>query len=123
MKLSTERARRIRQEGSPYFSYTPALILAGADSYIWLATQFPASAKYAPLDWYEIVNNSGENLIITINAGQQYVVPAGTTRKDDLLPIHSYNIHNSSATDTVAGEIVVMFARQPITEDKALRQR
>jgi len=122
MNLREQRALRIRKEGSPYYRWSPGIIVAGADAYIFLDTQFPESRKYAPLDWYEIVNNSTRNLTITLNGGQQHIVPAGTTRKDDLTAITSFNIHNDSAADTVAGEVIVTFARQPITEDKALRE-
>lgn len=122
MNLREQRALRIRRDGSPYYRWSPGIILAGADAYIFLDTQFPDSRKYAPLDWYEIVNNAGENLTITLNGGQQHVVPSGTSRKDDLTAVRSFNIHNDSATDTAAGEVIVTFARQPITQDKALRE-
>jgi hypothetical protein len=97
-------------------------MVAGSDAYIWLDTQFPGSCKYSPLDWYEIVNNSGENLTITLNGNQQHPVPAGTSRKDDLTAISSFGIHNDSPTDTVDGEVIVTFAKQPWTEDKKLRE-
>jgi len=120
--MSQARADRIRREGSPYYTYTPAIIVAAANDYIWLSTQFPLSQKYAPLDWFEIVNNSGENLIITINGNEQLIVPAATSRRSDLIPIHSFNILNNSITDTVAGEVVVTFCRQPMSADKLARE-
>jgi len=122
MDLRQQRALRTRREGSPYYRWPPGIIAAGADAYIFLDTQFPESRKYAPLDWYEIVNNSTENLTITLNGGQQHIVPAGTARKDDLTAITSFNIHNDSAADTTAGEVIVTFQREPITQDKALRE-
>jgi len=122
MNLREKRALQIRKEGSPYYRWSPGAIVAATDIYIFLDTQFPASRKYAPLDWYEIVNNSTENLTITLNGTQQHAVPAGTSRKDDLTAITSFNIHNDSITDTTDGEVIVTFARQPITEDKKLRE-
>ena len=122
MDLKQKRALRVRKEGSPYYRWSPGIIVAATDAYIWLNTQFPDSQKYAPLDWYEIVNNSGENLTITLNGNQQHAVPANSIRKDDLTAVSSFNIHNDSATDTVAGEVIVTFARQPLTADKAARE-
>jgi len=123
MNLREQRALRIRREGSPYYRWSPGAIWNGDDAYIFLDTQFPESRKYAPLDWYEIVNNSLSNITITLNGGQQHPVPAGTIRKDDLTAITSFNIHNdATAGGIVDGEVIITFARQPITQDKALRE-
>jgi len=122
MDLRAKRALRIRKEGSPYYRWSPGIIVAAANAYAWLDTQFPDSKKYAPLDWYEIVNNSTKNLTITINGNQQHLVPASTSRKDDLTAIRSFNIHNDAAANTADGEVIVTFARQPLTQDKALRE-
>jgi len=120
--IRARRQARVNKSGSPFFRYVPGIIAIGANDYIWINTQFPEAAKYAPLDWYEIVNNSAVNLTITINGVQSHLVPASTSRKDDNTAIHSFNIHNdSAAAATAAGEVVVTFQRQPITEDRAIR--
>ena len=119
--IKARRQARVNREGSPFYRWVPAAINTLTHSYIWIEAQFPAAAKYAPLDWYEIVNNSGENLTITINGVQQHLVPAGTIRIDDNTAVHSFDIYNESATNTVEGEVVVTFQRQPVTEDRLLR--
>lgn len=117
------RLERIRKEGSPYYTYQPGIIAAGADDYIYSDSQFPLSRKYSPLDWIEVANNGAVSLTVTLNGNQPFPCPAGTIRTIDEFPVRSVNIHNDdAAAASVAGLITLTLQRQPITQDKFVRR-
>lgn len=122
----TDRERRIAQEGSPVYTWTPAIIAATAFSKIDLNTQFPASRKYAPLDRVEIVNNDVVNLTVTLNGTEAYAVPAGVIRTigdNDKIGITECQVTNlDAAVASIAGMIVLRFQRKPVNVDNLARR-
>jgi hypothetical protein len=116
-----DRMARIKREGSPVYVWQPAAIAAGATAAIETRNQFPASRKYEPLDSIEIVNNEVANdLMVTINGGDQRFVPAGTIRHIHGRGVALWHlaITNQGGAITTAGSIVVSMQREPYTIDR-----
>jgi len=122
----SDRQRRIIEDGSPFYSWTPASIAASASSAIDLDSQFPESRKYRPLNWLEIVNADvvDVSLICNGNANETHYVPAGVIRViDQGIGLNHLNITNlNAATATVQGKIVVKARRKPADADDLARR-
>lgn len=113
------RQERIKREGSPYYTWTVPVTGAAAVSGIHVPTQFPASRKYEPLDWLEIVNNeAANNLTLTLNSDTTFSVPAGTIRTISGKALWTIAVTNDGGADTTLGLIVVTIRREPMTIDK-----
>jgi len=125
--LARPRGRRIqmvRREGSPPYTWIPGSIAAAADEYIYVDSQFPRSRKYSPLDTGEFVNNDSVDLTITINAGEPWPLPAGTTRPLTNQAMRSINVHNDdAATATTQNKVVITLWRSSLDIDEHTRQR
>lgn len=116
------REERVKREGSPYYTWTPGAIATTASSEIYLPTQFPASRKYEPLDFIEVVNNeAANNLTLTINNGDALPVPAGTIRTVSRQGLWTITITNNGALTTTAGLVIVTLRKEPLTIDKWAR--
>lgn len=122
--LQTIREERIKREGSPYYTWQVPATAAGANSVIYVPSQFPESKKYHPLDWLEIVNNETTNdLTLTINGNDSFKVPAKTIRTLDNFALLHIAVTNDGAVVTTLGNIIVTLQRQPLTMDKWIRRR
>lgn len=116
------RQERIKREGSPYYHWDVGALAAGVPAIITVSTAYPESKKYEPLDWLELVNNSAENITLTINGTDTFFCVAGTIRTLDGVPLHQISI--LSDNNVAGGLIVGTLQRQPLTIDKwARRQR
>jgi len=118
------RQERIKREGSQYFTYPPGIIAATETDVLIPSVYFPASKKYEPLDFVEIVNNDVVNLSIAVNGQDSFVCLAGTIRTIENMPLWEIRItNNDGLTNTVAGKITLTLQRQPLTMDKWIRNR
>lgn len=109
---------KIKREGSPYYSWIVPVIAPAAVAYIEVATQFPLSRKYQPLDWLEIVNNDAVNLLLAVNTAEILPVPAGVIRKVADMGIISVTVTNMGIINSVLNSIVVTLQKRPLTVDK-----
>lgn len=128
-QLRNQRERRALRGGSPYFTYTPGIIAAGATTAINVYTTYTAARKYLPLDYIEIINNEAANPItVAINASpaasnRTITVPARTQRiSDEDVQIWTVHVQNDGAVATTAGNIVIKLKRAPLTADSAARR-
>lgn len=120
------RLERIKREGSPNYDWQLPVTAAGAISHIYVPTQFPASRKYEPLDYMEIVNNEVANPIdVIVNGHDHYYMPAGTIR-----PVHgagvalwSLDVENLGAGPTTLGLVRFSFKKEALTMDKWIGQQ
>jgi len=117
------RIERIKREGSPAYVWNVDPIGAGAAATIGIREQFPASRKYEPLDWIEIVNNEAtNNLQVNINgAAVTFLIPARTIRTIERQPIWNLTITNLGGVITVLGNIICTMQRAPLTTDRLMR--
>jgi len=112
------REERVKREGSPYYTWTPGAIAAAAQVSIFVPDQFPASRKYTPLDWCEVVNNeAANNLRIVINGNETLPVPAGTIRTIRAA-FRQVTIINDGGGITTAGLIYATFKKEALTIDR-----
>lgn len=124
--LTIDRLERVKREGSPTYTWNMPATAAAAVAVIYVDTQFPASRKYAPLDYIEIVNNEAANdLTITINGNETRPIPAGTIRTihGSGVALKHIAITNDGAAITTLGKIVVTLQKEPLTIDKWARER
>lgn len=124
--ITIDRMERIKREGSKPYIWTVPVTAASAQSVIYVNTEFPDSKKYAPLDSIEIVNNeAANNITVTINGGDTYLVPASTIRKiqGDGIALHHIGVTNNGAVNTTLGNIICTLQKTPLTIDKWVRGR
>lgn len=121
--ITASRAERIKREGSPPYVWTPGAIAATASSAIHVPTQFPASRKYEPLDFLEVVNNDAVDLTLTVNGDDQFNIPAASIRKVRGAMWHISLTNLDAAINSTAGKIILTFRREPMTADKWTRER
>lgn len=121
--VSVSRMERIKREGSQPYVYLAGVIAAGADEAMSPANSFPDSRKYEPLDWLEIVNNeTAIDIIVTINGGDAYLVPAKMIRQINNTALWHINLHNNhGANATTAGRIRLTLQKEALTMDKWIR--
>jgi len=120
------RLERIKREGSPDYPYQLPATAAAAVAHIYLPTLFPASRKYQPLDYMEIVNNSVANpLNVVVNGGDAYYCPAGTIRhaKGKGIALWQIDITNLGGGISVLGEIRFSFKKEALTMDKWISEQ
>ena len=116
-----DRLNRTNKYGSPVYALNlPQLNAATARDYA-VNTTWPAAQKYAPLDWFELVNNDVIDLLLTVNGagGNSYYVPASTTRtiKD---AFELFRIENlDAAVNSTLGLIRIRAQRRAIDADDA----
>lgn len=120
--IFTVREERVKREGSPYYTWTPGAIGAGASISINVADQFPDSRKYQPLDWIEVVNNeAADDLLLTINGDTTFPVPAGTIRTISNKALWHLTLTNQGGVATTLNKIIVTLQKPPLTIDKWAR--
>ncbi len=116
-----DRIARVKREGSPVYVWQPAAIAPAATEVMRPSVQFPACRKYEPLDSIEIVNNEVANdLMVTINGGDQRFCPAGTIRHVSGRGVALWHIAvtNQGTAATTTGAIVISVQREPYTIDR-----
>jgi hypothetical protein len=121
--IAAERQRQTRQAGSDSYDWSvPATAPAGISS-IEVATHAPASAKYVPLDWIDVVNDDSVNLSILINGKVARRVPAGSARSWFDPGIRQVGVRNDDAavTSTLTA-IIVTVQKLPFDADQKARE-
>lgn len=124
-RLTKSRQDEVDRDGSPAFHHVFSAIAAGAVESLELNRTFPASGKYAPLDTMELVNNSTEQLRITINGqvAQSRIAPGGTVVVIRNRAIHGVTLLNQDGVNTTAAdEVNATFSRGALTADSEARR-
>ena len=124
--ITIDRLERIKREGSPTYPWNVPATAAAATAVIYVPTQFPASRKYEPLDYIEVVNNEAANdLTLTINGKETRNIPAGTIRTihGSGVALWHIAITNDGAAITTLGNIRVTLQKEPQTIDKWAQRR
>lgn len=121
--ITLSRLERIKREGSPPYVYEAGVIAATASEAFNVGQYFTAARKYQPLDWLEVVNNETTiDVLITINSGDAWLVPAKSIRTIDNTALWHISITNRhAANSTTAGMIRLTLQKQPLTIDKWIR--
>lgn len=121
--ITTSRLERIKREGSPPYVYEAGVIAAAGTEAFNVGQHFPTARKYQPLDKIEIVNNETTiDVLITINGGDAWLVPAKSIRTVDNTPLWHIIITNRHAVNaTTAGTIRLTLEREPLTTDRWIR--
>lgn len=115
------RIERIKREGSPNYEYILPVTAALAVTTFYVPTQFPASRKYQPLDFIEIVNNEAANpLLVTINNQDGNYCPAGTIRMihGKGVALWQVAITNLGGGVTTLGLVRMTLKKEAMTIDK-----
>jgi len=123
--LTPARQEHVDRYGAGPFPFSPGVIIAGASERISLSQQFPLSEKYAPLDSVDIINNSGEQILIIIdnNRARARTVPAGTIAQITNIAIRTFEVENEDSTNsTAANEINCQFSKAALTADELARR-
>lgn len=118
-----ERVARALEQGSPPYRWIVPVTAAAATSVLYPDTDLPASRRYAPLDWLEIVNMEGAiTLTLTINGVEVHTVPPNTVRTIEDTALRHIAVTNTGAGNTTLGDIIVTVMRAPMTADRAARR-
>lgn len=118
------RQERIKREGSPYYTWTVPVTVAGARSAINIEQQFPQAKKYEPLDWLEIINNDTVVVTLILDSADTLRIINGTIRISTEKAFRHLAIRNEDAvTSTTLDKIIVTLRREPLTSDKWVRSR
>jgi len=115
------RKRRVDLDGSPNFLHTFGEILTGANEFVDLATDFPASRRYAPLKELVITNNTSEILDLEINGVPFSVVPAGVI-STITQAIWNFRLTNNDAGTAAAGLALANIYTPALGADEAARR-
>ena len=115
------RARSIKLFGSPNFPVTLGAIAAsGGQEQTDMAEDFPASARYGPLESMVLTNNSGADVNLDVNGVPYSLIPAGVI-ETIFQAVSSFRITNDSLTAVAAGEITANLKTPPLGADEAAR--
>jgi len=120
-RLRAQRMVTVWRDGSPNYRHTFGAIAAGANEYVEMATTFPASRAYEPLNTLVITNLAGENVDLAINGENYALIPAGVIFTVSDQAIWSFRITNNDATNVLAGEIRANINRPPLGADELAR--
>lgn len=124
LRLEPRLSEDVDRHGSPVFTWRPAAIAAGAVATIAISNQFPAAAKYAPLDTTRVVNNSDVGLEVRFNGRSRVeVLPAGGIAVFNSQSVITLTLENEHATTaTVQDEVTVLFSRAALSADELARR-
>ena len=115
------RERGIKLFGSPNFPVTlGAIAAAGAQEQVDMAEDFPASAKYGPLESLVLTNNSGADVNLDVNGIPYSLIPAGVI-ETVFQAVSTFRITNNSATAVADGEITANLKTPPLGADEEAR--
>jgi len=121
--LRAQRMALVWRDGSPMYQHTFGAIAATANEYVSMATTFPASRAYEPLNSLLITNTSGEACELQINGQDYALVPAGVIWSVDNQAIWNFRLTNIAATNVASGEIRANISRPPLGADELARLR
>ncbi len=115
------RERGIKLFGSPNFPVTFLEILgSGAQQQVDMAEDFPASARYGPLESMVLTNNSGADVNLDVNGVPYSLIPAGVI-ETIFQAVSTFRITNNTAVVVAAGEITANLKTPPLGADEAAR--
>jgi len=116
-----DRQNRTNKYGSPVYALNMAQLNAATVRDYAVRTTWPAAQKYAPLDWFELVNNDVVDLLLTIDGpgGDSYYIPASTTRTVKSA-FGLFRIENlDAAVNSTLGLVRIRAQRRAIDADDA----
>lgn len=118
------RKGRLLVDGSPSFDFTNPSLAANAGWVINLVSNTPhgtAMAKYLPLDYIEVLNESNAELRLTLNDVSDFLVKARSTRvlRRKFWQVKIVNIGGVTAA---AGEVDVTVELMPANADTLARR-
>ncbi len=119
------RRQRIAIEGSPPFAFTNASIAASG---VWVinilenTAHLTQMAKYTPMDFLEVVNDSMLDIEITLNDVMTYRILNQASRIIQDRPFTALSITNLSTTAIAADLLHLIIERKPVDEDVQLRR-
>ena len=115
------RERGIKLFGSPNFPVTFLEILGtGGNQQVDMAEDFPASARYGPLQSMVLTNNSGANIDLDVNGIFYAAIPAGVI-ETIFQAVSTFRVTNPGAVVVAAGEITANLKTPPLGADEAAR--
>ena len=120
------REERTRKRGSPFFPLSLGALAAGAVQHYDLeeSAALAKALKYDHLDFIRVANNDVVDLLLTLGEDEQLYCPAGTMQTLREKPYRNFSITNlDAATAATAGKVRIECKRDPISQDKLLRER
>ena len=110
-RLPTTR-ERLLSDGSMTWKYNVPALAASARLTVDIQKEFPRARYYLPLDSFEIINNSGADLIFWLDPTQNYTIPAYMIKPISRRPIRGFILENGSATTAIAVDEIVIHMRR-----------
>lgn len=105
------RQQSLINDGSEVFRYENPEIAAGTKLTVSIEKEFPKSRLWLPLDSFEIINNSAENINFYLNPKDKYTVIAYMIKPIARQPITTFILENLGSSAIAAGEIVIHMRR------------
>ena len=118
-----QRELTVWKDGSPMFRHTFGAIGAGGNEYVEMASTFPRSRAYEPLNRLVITNNGAADLDLEINGRDYALIPAGVISSITDQAIWSFRLTNNDAVASAAGAVRANIDRPPLGADELARLR
>jgi len=118
-----QRELTVWRDGSPMYRHTFGAIAATANEYVEMATTFPRSRAYEPLNSLVITNNSAADLDVEINGRDYALSVASTIMAVTDQAIWSFRLTNNDAVAAAAGTVRANINRPPLGADEMARLR
>lgn len=127
-EIQARRVARVRRYGSPIGNTTLGVITAGLDTVFGPTSAGTSSlmndlAKYFPLDFVEVTNNSAQALALRLDGNLVAVIPAGTIKSISGTPFRQVAIRNTGVVDTVTGTVSLIVQKEAVNADRAAAER
>lgn len=125
IRIRGQRQKTADLDGSPDYTWAVPVTAAGGTnmSIIEVASEFPASRKYEPLDYVEISNDDTVNVTLILNGTSFNACPSGSMRIKPFKGIRQVAVRNDDAlVDTTLNQIYVTLRRLPLSADEAARR-
>lgn len=103
---------RLLAHGSQTWKYEVPAIAASARLSVSIEKEFPRARYYLPLDSFEIINNSGVDLIFWLNPTESYTVPAYMIKPIARRPVSNFILENASSVTGIAVDEIVIHMRR-----------
>ena len=110
----------VPQIGSPVYHITIGDIADGSFEQHDLDTG--VYKKYAPFDFFEVLNKSALNLELVFNDVHYFPVPASSSIVKADLPFRRFKIVNNSGGALTGTDLYVSVQHQPLDADKVARR-
>ena len=120
--LQAKRDADVRRHGSPMFFHIFGQLLTGAEESVEIASQFPASRKYAPLTEMVIKNGSTEALDLYLNGIRLSRLMPGTTETWDNRAVWSVQLVNNDSGTAATGLVTMNVYKPARGADQAARE-